>query len=95
MNAYVRIIPRKIISFQLSGEPEMVHFIKSGFTLPNGNSLYHVIEEDAYEIKPDGTDYLLDKEIILKKFGIDIEEEYNSNKEIHFGFNIERFKEDL
>ena len=37
-------IPSKAQCFQLSGEPELIHVIKTGF-----NDLYMAVHEDAYQ----------------------------------------------
>lgn len=57
----------KIISFRFRGEPEMIHFIKTGW-----KDKYFVCQEDAYQIKPDGKDFLMTKEEIKQKFKIQL-----------------------
>jgi len=64
----------KALTFKLGDEPEIVHFIRTGFT--TGEASYHVIQEDGYEIKPDGKDFLMRSSEIMKKFNIDIDAEF-------------------
>ena len=63
-----------VLTFKASDdEPEIVHFIRTGFT---SKYTYHVIQEDAYEMKPDGKDFLMSDKEIQEKFGIDIKAEF-------------------
>lgn len=62
----------RTVSFLLGEEPEMVTFLKSHTKNSNGDFFYHVIEEDAYSLKPDGKDIWLTANQIQKKFNIDI-----------------------
>lgn len=63
------------LTFKWGEEPEIIHFIRTGFTSIYS---YHVIQEDGYEVKPDGKDFLMGAEEIQKKFGIDIKAEFKT-----------------
>lgn len=65
----------KAITYRLGEEPEIVHFIKTGFS--SGEPTYHVVEEDAYGIKPDVHDRIYTSTQIKKKFDINIDTDFN------------------
>lgn len=64
---WVEIPKPEIFSYQFRGEPEVVHFIKTGW-----KNKYFVCEENAFETKPDGKDFLMTKEEIFQKFKIQL-----------------------
>lgn len=69
-----RISNAYAVRFILGEDPEMVTFVKMNMKNINGEAQYHVIEEDAYQMKPDGKDFIMTANEIKKRFDIDIEE---------------------
>lgn len=66
----------RAVTYRLGEEPEIIHFIKTGFS--SGEPTYHVIQEDGYEQKPDGNDYLMTSTQIKEKFDIDIDNNFKA-----------------
>lgn len=74
-------ISRTLTFMANNGEPEIVHFIRTGLDFENENS-YHVIQEDVYGLKPDGEDFLMSSSDINTKFNINIDAEFEKRLNI-------------
>jgi hypothetical protein len=69
----------KALTFKLGEEPEIIHFIRTGF---RDIMTYHVIQEDGYETKPNGKDFLMTSDEIKEKFNIDIDKEFQERMKL-------------
>lgn len=81
----------KALTFKLGDEPEVVHFIRTGFK--EEVQTYHVVQEDAFELKPDGKDYLMTSVQIKEKFGIDIDKEFEERLHLEDIMSPEKVRE--
>jgi hypothetical protein len=62
----------KFYTYRLEDEPELVHFIRTGFK-EDSNLAWLVAYEDAYEVSL-GTCKVMSTKEIFDKFGIDLNE---------------------